>query len=85
MGIFSKKQKLVTCLICRESIPGGITGDSMSHYESHVRQIPPGNGDASGQYTWSCVCGPAGLKWTEDYKAAAGLAFHMHSRHGMPL
>lgn len=78
MGLFSKKK--ITCPICKESASDGI-----NHYESHVRQIPPGHGNASGQYTWECVCGPSGKKWQKEVGAAAGLMLHMQDRHGLPL
>jgi len=83
MPLFGKKT--TTCPICKASIEMGI-GYIMSHCEeAHVRQIPPGQGDASGQYTWECVCGPAGMKWPTTAGAAAGLTLHMGQRHGVPI
>ncbi len=80
MGLFGKK--LITCPICQAGIE---KVDRVDHLLLHVRQIPPGQGDASGQYTWECVCGPAGLKWPKADHAAAGLGLHLWERHGFQL
>lgn len=81
MGLFGKK--FHACPICGSPMESGV-GPTMSHCEaSHVRQIPPGHGEASGQYTWECVCGPAGMKWPTTGGAAAGLTLHMQRRHGI--
>jgi hypothetical protein len=80
MGLFGKKQ--ITCPMCHADIA---KVDRIDHWISHVRQIPPGQGDASGQYTWECVCGPARLKWPKTLDAAAGLGLHMEERHAIPL
>jgi hypothetical protein len=80
MGLFSKKQ--IICPICQQNI---VKVDRFEHWLTHVRQIPPGQGDASGQYTWECVCGPAELKWPRASGAAAGLGLHMEERHAIPL
>ena len=82
MGLFSKRVKTITCPICSSEIEQS-TGAQLGHWESHVWQIPEGQGDASGQYSWDCVCGPAGLKWPKPDHAAAGLAVHMMERHGV--
>lgn len=79
MGVFSKK--LVTCPICEAGLPKN--ENKFDHWESHVRQISPGHGDASGQYTWECSCGPSGMKWPKIGGAAAGMALHMLQRHGI--
>ena len=50
MGLFSKKKRRYTCPICGVEIEGGGM-DNVPHWKSHVQQIPPGNGDATGQYT----------------------------------
>jgi hypothetical protein len=84
MGLFGKKKQRYTCPICGADLEGGGL-DNVPHWKSHVQQIPPGYGDASGQYTWECVCGPAGLKWPREFGAAAGLGEHMEQRHGIPL
>jgi hypothetical protein len=65
MGLFSKKQSAISCPICQAGMAAEM-GSKLEHYTSHVRQIPPGHGDASGQYTWECVCGPAGMKWPRE-------------------
>lgn len=80
MGWFSKNT--TTCPICQAAIE---KDRSLRHRDTHVRQIPPGQGDASGQYTWNCTCGPAGLKWPTDFAASSGLALHMQNRHGIPI
>lgn len=80
MPLFGKKT--TTCPICAAAIEKGGT---RNHWNSHVRQIPPGQGDASGQYTWECVCGPAGMKWPTVAGANAGMALHMMQRHGIEL
>jgi hypothetical protein len=80
MGWFSKRA--TPCPICGMAIEKNST---LRHWNTHVSQIPPGHGEASGQYTWQCVCGPAGLKWPTDFAASSGLAMHMHNRHGIPI
>lgn len=82
MGLFGKKTKLVTCPICAEEFDPQRDGQ---HWSSHVEQIPPGQGDASGQYTWACACGPSGMKWPNDFSAAMALAIHMYRVHGIPV
>jgi hypothetical protein len=78
MGLFGRR--LITCPICNAGVEAkGIRG----HWDSHVQQIPPGHGDASGQYTWECVCGPADMKWPRDMGAKAGLVLHMRQRHNI--
>lgn len=82
MGLFTKK--LVLCPICNADL--GKQGSNLDHWETqHVTEIPEGQGDASGQYTWVCSCGPANMKWPKTYGAAAGLGLHMQERHGIPL
>jgi hypothetical protein len=44
-----------------------------------VTAVPAGN------TRWNVCAGPAGMKWPKDFGAAAGLALHMHQRHGVPL
>ncbi len=78
MGLFGTRR--ITCPICRASVDKVKIED---HFGSHVRQIPPGYGDASGQYTWECVCGPAGMKWPKESGAVAGLMLHMMQRHAI--
>jgi hypothetical protein len=86
MGLFSRKPTFVACPICDAGLDAKLGAiDLLSHWQTHVSQIPPGQGVASGQYTWTCVCGPAGLKWEKDFAAAAGLAGHMNERHGFRL
>jgi hypothetical protein len=80
VGLFSKKATV--CPICDSEIS---KAGNMSHWESHVTQIPEGEGDASGQFTWQCSCGPAGMKWPKTGGAMSGLALHMQQRHGIPL
>lgn len=80
MGWFSKKT--TTCPICQAAIEKGGT---RGHWQAHVEQIPPGQGDASGQYTWNRRCGPAGLKWPTDGAASSGLTLHMWQRHGIEI
>lgn len=81
MGLFSKKSKLVVCPICSAEFD---PKDGM-HQMSHVRQIPEGEGDASGQYTFECSCGPAGMKWPNDFSASSALAIHWYRVHDIPL
>lgn len=84
MGLFRKR--MAACPICESELEAGAQmGTKLAHFNSHVQQIPPGNGEASGQYTWVCACGPAGMKWPHDAGAAAGLALHLQQRHGFPL
>lgn len=84
MGLFGKKvAKTVSCPICEEGLP--LRVGHFAHWETHVTVIPEGQGDASGQFTWRCRCGPANMKWPRVEGAAAGLALHMNQRHSIPL
>lgn len=80
MGLFGKRVTL--CPICDSELP---KDGRMMHWEGHVTEIPEGQGDASGQYTWQCACGPANMKWPKSSGAAAGLGLHMQERHAIPL
>lgn len=65
MGLFKRKEQTQTCPICTD---GFETSDGMTHWSGHVRQLPPGEGAASGQYTWECKCGPSGMKWPNEFR-----------------
>jgi hypothetical protein len=82
MSLFAKKPKMTNCPICRDQFE---SSGKLEHWESHVSQIPEGHGEATGQYTWECSCGPAGMKWPKVFGASAGLAMHMMERHGIAL
>jgi len=82
MGIFSKKPQTTHCPVCSHDFEG----DRQVHWETHLDLIPPGFGEASGQFTWECPkCGPANMKWPTTGGASAGMAVHMSERHGIPL
>jgi len=84
VGIFSKKPKAARpCPICGDDL--NQVDNKYSHWHSHVTEIPQGQGDASGQFTFNCSCGPAGMKWPKPGGATAGLAMHMEQRHGIAL
>jgi hypothetical protein len=84
MALFSKKPQI--CPICSAELDGRASALRLeSHWETHVVVIQPGQGDASGQYTWYCSCGPAGMKWEKHFAAATALAVHMSERHGFTL
>ena len=78
---FFKKSPL-PCPICGADLNAT---NKVEHWETHVRVIPEGQGDASGQFTWVCKCGPAGYKWPKSSGASAGLALHMSERHSISL
>jgi hypothetical protein len=80
VGLFSRRP--THCPICTAELD---KRDHWRHWDTHVQQIPEGEGDASGQYTWRCVCGPAGMKWPKAGGASAGLALHMQQRHSIEL
>lgn len=84
VGLFrSKPRPGATCPLCNEEM---VKGSSLAHWEkSHVQEIGPGQGVASGQFTWTCTCGPAGMKWERETAAAAGLAMHMQEKHGIQM
>lgn len=82
MGWFSKRTPPRP--ICGAALGKSLT-QTLRHCDTHVRQIPPGQGDASGQYTWNRTCGPAGMKWPTDFAASSGLALHMQNRHMIPI
>lgn len=83
MALFRKSTPTYTCPICHVALDADSSGRNV-HWESHTRQIPPGEGGASGQYTWDCVCGPCGLKAPKPGPMAMNLAIHMEDRHGIP-
>lgn len=83
MPLFGKKA-LATCPICAAEIQRK-PGAGEDHFESHVWEIPPGHGDASGQFSWDCKCGPAGMKWPTRSAATSGLVLHMYQRHHIPI
>jgi hypothetical protein len=85
MGLFGKKVEMVTCPICGQEFNGRESGTKSAHWESHVQKIPPGQGEASGQYTWECSCGPCGMKWPKSWSAATALAIHMNRRHDISI
>lgn len=85
MGFFGKRTKMISCPICRNEFESTSTGARLNHWEQHVRPIPEGQGEASGQYTWECACGPSGMKWPRIGDAAAGMALHMNNRHGIEI
>lgn len=80
MALFG--QRRTSCPICDEGL---LKNETRSHWHQHITQIPQGHGDASGQYTWNCVCGPSGLKWPKESGAWAGLMLHMQQRHGIQM
>lgn len=82
MGLFSNKSKMISCPICNASFDQSLRS---SHWEIHITKIPEGQGEASGQYTWECACGPSGMKWERDGAAKSGLMLHMRDRHSIPL
>jgi hypothetical protein len=83
VGLFRKSTPTYTCPICRVALDGNPPARD-DHWESHTRQIPPGEGAASGQYTWECVCGPSGVKAPKPGAVATIMALHMEDRHGIP-
>jgi len=87
VGPYSKKPVPPwPCPICSEGLDGkGSVMTLLSHWESHVEQIPPWHGEASGQYTWRCSCGPSDMKWPHTMGAGAGLGLHMNKRHGLRM
>lgn len=82
MGLFSRKVETHACPICGQPVQ---RGKSMLHWETHVQQIPPGQGAASGEFTWRCECGPCGRKWPNKISAASAIAIHMYRVHAIPL
>lgn len=86
MALFNKKPappaQPVTCPVCGESFAPG--SDLAMHWLNHVELIPPGHGEASGQFTWSCSCGPSGMKWPGRGGAAIALQYHVARAHGVP-
>ena len=84
MALFGKKAaKSVACPLCSDVFDPKNGGTI--HWMGHVSQIPSGQGAASGQYTWVCACGPAGMKWPNDFSAAMALEIHMYRRHSIPV
>lgn len=82
MGLFNRKPRTLTCPMCSSTV---LQDERREHWRSHVEQIGPGQGDATGQYTWRCSCGPAGMKWEKDYAALAAIQLHMMQRHGIAM
>lgn len=85
MGFFGSKKPPaapVPCPICDQVIYEAT--DRSFHYESHLSQIPSGQGDASGQYTWTCSCGPSRMKWPGPGAATMAMEYHFARAHGVP-
>jgi hypothetical protein len=86
MSIFKRRTETapapIVCVICSRTLAG--PGATQSHWMSHLQQIPPGQGDASGQYTWNCACGSSEMKWPGTAAAALAMDYHMHRAHGVP-
>jgi hypothetical protein len=87
VGLFSKTPPAPWLRpICGEGFDRKETAIGLlSHWESHVQIIGPGQGDATGQFTWRCSCGPANMKWPHTGGAGAGLGLHMSERHGLRM
>ena len=86
MSFFKKKVAEpagpVTCPICGDVLTG--EADHTDHWMGHIKQIPPGNGEASGQFTWTCGCGPSEMKWPGRGGAVMALQYHLGRAHGIP-
>ena len=84
MGWFSKPKAptSVDCPMCQTPMIGA-SGRS-AHLEEHLSVIPEGLGDASGQFTWNCTCGPALMKWPGRSAASDALEYHLIYAHGLP-
>jgi hypothetical protein len=86
VALFKKKPKEfppVTCPVCSTTVTG--LDEQESHWLSHVSRIPDGQGDASGQYSWTCGCGHCRMKWPGNMTAALALKYHLHRAHSVPL
>jgi hypothetical protein len=81
--IFGKKPpKIIVCPICTARFDAP---EESVHWGTHVTQIPDGQGEHAGKFTWTCVCGPTDMIWPNANAAASGLALHMQQRHNIPL
>lgn len=80
--MFGSKPKTTKCPACKSDIPKGTLED---HVADHVHVIAEGQGDATGQFTWNCSCGPAKMKWPKPHHAQAGMMVHMMERHSMRI
>ena len=87
MGFFGRDTSR-RCPTCDAELPKGTTRD---HWLQHIELITPeeahanGQPEAGGQYTWRCACGPANMKWADQFAAVSGLALHMMQRHAIAL
>ena len=73
----------IVCPLCGTELSE--RNDKTSHWESHLDQIGPGQGDATGQYTWTCECGHCQMKWPGRGAAVQALQYHLHRAHGLPV
>ena len=81
--IFGKEPlRIIVCPICTTRFDAG---HESAHWETHVTEIPDGEGEHGGRFTWTCVCGPTTMTWPSSNAAASGLALHMQQRHNIPL
>lgn len=87
MTIFKRKPpaglRLISCPLCQASLIEG--PEEQSHWDNHVHEIPAGEGDASGQYTWNCSCGSPRMKWPGRGAASLCLRYHLQRAHGIPV
>ena len=67
----------MTCPICGESVPQALS--ETNHWNGHLTNT------SSGDFTWACVCGPAGMSWTSRSHAGMALGVHMVDNHGFRM
>jgi hypothetical protein len=82
MGLFGGKSKDVACPICAELF--NPLRDGQTHWLGHVDEVPPDQISAVDLHTWKCACGPARMRWGNDFSAGMALAIHMYRRHDIP-
>ncbi len=82
MPLFKRKEQAQTCPICSGVFTAS---EGPAHWSGHVYEIPEGQGDATGQFTWECACGPSGMKWPNDFSAITAMAIHMYRQHSIAV
>jgi len=82
MGLFNRTKASFECPICSSQVQ---RNNPWIHWQEHIIEVPPGNGAASGCFTYECVCGPCPKIWDEDRMLDGALAIHMHEVHSIPL
>jgi hypothetical protein len=84
VGLFTKREKLHTCVFCSESVPDDQPAKS-EHYQTHLIEVTDNNGQRA--FTFECPrCGLMDQAWgggrpRPESNAVSAIAVHFMERH----